>query len=227
MAPQTVTFQSRFTELVLWRVPIVEIINAGTGLRTVTQKGIHYDFHKAPDGAGGEIGELTLQVGQDRLEDGLDWLARNQESGVERDAVDAVRAHVWFGAQVWEKGWQPGTLEPRPADFRRDLMTAVSVLDADKVNEMLEEELTTHARGDLVAEAETALASINAAQDALEAHLEGPAPAAWSERDTIAELQKVADERGLTVTGTGQGGKVKHSDLVDALKASDEAAATA
>jgi hypothetical protein len=168
MAPQTVEFRSRFSQHTLTRVPRVEGPNA-MGQRTVHRVGERIQFAPAPDGKGGLEGRYVARVGRNTHEDSIDWLKDTEDPEIQRDEVDALKAHREFGSDFWVAGWSPVDTRqlPRPQDFRKDVTRAAVALDADAVQVLLDEELATHGRGDLVQFARDTLETIQETQAAL------------------------------------------------------------
>lgn len=166
----TVTFFSNYTEHVLVRRPHVESPIPGimAGWQTM-QTPIRYKFQPALNADGKLVGRLDVTEGQDKLQDHAGWLAAGQPSGVERDAADALRAHREFGRDLWELGHEPGTLYPRAQDLRKLITRASVALDEDALAEIIETELRSHNRRDLVSEAETALATVREAMVEMQA----------------------------------------------------------
>jgi len=160
----TVEFRSRFARLRLTRQPEVHGFTP-TGARTVTQKPIEYQFEEAADGNGGVEGKLVItatRAKNETLEDGIDWLRDGEETGVPRDAIEALKAHQDFGSDFWLKGFSPAEtrLLPRPVDFRKDVVRASAALDIAAIEALLQQELDTHGRGDLVTFAQDALETV-------------------------------------------------------------------
>ena len=168
MADQTVEFRSKYSEHVLTRVPRVEAPNA-LGQRVVHQVGERIKFSPVPDGRGGLEGRYVARVGRNVHEDSIDWLKDSEDTSIERDEVDALKAHREFGGEIWVAGWSPAETRqlPRPQDFRKDVTRAAVALDADEVQRLLDQELGTHGRGDLVQFATDALETIQETQAAL------------------------------------------------------------
>lgn len=158
----TVTFFSNYTEHVLTRRPQIDVPLAQGGWQT-TQPPVRYRFSPAVNEKGELVGRLDVKVGQDKFKDHSGWLAAGQDQTVDRDAADAMRAYHAFGRDVWESGHAPGTLYPRAQDFRKELLRAVGGLNEERLVEMVSEERWSHARPDLVSEAETALATVREA----------------------------------------------------------------
>lgn len=182
MAAKPVTFHSKYTEHEIIRRPRIQVPLPQGGWQTIGEPRISFNFHAAPapDG-GGLIGVCHVIPGRNRMVDGDGWLAAGMEQ-VERDDVDALRAHNAFGHDFWEAGHAPGTKYPRPQDFRRDLMTAVGKLDEERLVAMIAEEQGSHARPDLLEDATAALgtvreelAQVQAAAEAAEAEKAKPA----------------------------------------------------
>lgn len=166
----TVTFHSRHPNHLLVRKCKDSEFISGVGER-VTQKSVKYQF---------EQGVLTVTGGKDRLVDNPGWLRDDEDPDAERDVVEALRAHREFNRDFWEKGYGPGTILPRPPDYRADLMAAVANLDEDAIVTMLSEEragrLNTQGemkagRPDLIRETEQALESVRSARATLEAKI--------------------------------------------------------
>lgn len=159
MAAKTVTFESKFTNLVLVRQPKLQMPLPTGGWHT-TQKTVDYAFQaeNSKRGEDGWVGVLRVKEGQDKLStDAEGWLAPGEEVGVERDAVAALMAHRSFGSRFWISGHEPGTLYPRPADLRGDIRRWSVALDADALEAALAAERSTHQRADLVTELADAL----------------------------------------------------------------------
>jgi hypothetical protein len=164
MAPKTITFHSRYTEHEIIRRPRNQVpLPMGGGWQTVGEPRISYQFHAAPAPDGKSlIGVCHVQVGRNKMVDGDGWLAAGLEQK-ERDDVDALRAHEAFGRDFWEAGHAPGTLYPRPQDFRRELMEAATGLHEERLVAMLVEERKSHARRELIEDAEAALENVRVA----------------------------------------------------------------
>lgn len=159
MAPKIVTFESKFGAYNIVRQPKVQVpLPNGTGWQTV-ERGKSYQFQPVPSprAESGFVGVLTVKVGQDKLVDAEDWLKVGADVGPERDVVDALQLHREFGADFWIQGHAPGTLYPRPAEFRREVTTCTAKLDDGRLAEMIAEETRTHGRAELIAEAQDAL----------------------------------------------------------------------
>ncbi len=182
---KTVVFESEKLGLTLVRqcrrqIPIPD----GSGWQTVRET-IEYRFNPEnsprgldrrgdPDRAQaaehGFVGVLRVKEGQHKLAtDGEGWLAPGEEVGVERDAVKALMAHRGFGTKFWIAGHAPGTLYPRPEEWRANILQASVALDVDTLTDMIRQERSTHGRADLLAEAELALETVQAARAELEA----------------------------------------------------------
>jgi hypothetical protein len=180
MAQQKVTFVSQFTQHVLLRRPKIETPLVTGGWNTHQQR-IEYKFEPSLDSESGKlVGQLTVKRGQDKHTDHNGWLRDGEDEDVERDAVDALMAHREFGQEFWLLGHAPGTLYPRPQEFRRELQLAVAALDEDKLVEMLTKERGSHARQELIGEVESAVAIVRdlIAQSAAEAEASAKKPAA-------------------------------------------------
>jgi hypothetical protein len=153
------------------QVPIPD----GTGYHTV-RKTLEYQFHpenskrgedrrgdldRADSAEHGWVGVLRVKEGQDKLAtDGEGWLKPGEEVGVERDAVAALKAHRHFGTKFWMVGHAPGTIYPRPVDWRSDVRRATAKLNEEVLVEMIAAERRSHGRADLIAEAEDALSLV-------------------------------------------------------------------
>lgn len=183
MATKTVTFESKYGAFNLVRQRKVQIPLPTGGYHT-TQKTVDYQFQPVPSpkAESGFVGVLTVKAGKDKLStDDEAFLADGEEIGVERDAVAALMASRAFNDDFWVQGHAPGTVYPRPAEWRRDVTLATANLADDKMIEMIAEERRTHGRIDLLAEAEEALevvTEIIAAEQAKRAEAEAAKPAA-------------------------------------------------
>lgn len=177
MAPQTVTFNSRFTQHVLVRQPKIEVALLSGGHHTHQQR-TEYKFIPGLDAESGKlVGQLTVRKGQDKLVDHNGWLKPGENEDLERDAVDALMAHREYGQEFWIQGFSPGTLLPRPKEWRQAVTKATAALDDEKLAGMIAEETRTHARPDLLREAQEALDIVT--QTVAEAQAEQePQPAA-------------------------------------------------
>lgn len=159
MAPKTVTFESKYAAHNLVRQHKLQQPLPTGGWQTV-QNTIGYQFQPVPSPRteSGFVGVLTVKVGQDKLKtDSEGWLRDGEEVGVERDAVGALMAHREFGQDFWLQGHSPGTIYPRPQEWRKDVTLATANLGDEKLMEMIAEEKRTHGRADLIQEAEDAL----------------------------------------------------------------------
>lgn len=158
---ETVTFRSNFSQHVITRVPKIEITLA-TGIKQLVQGGERIEFKPVPDGKGGWQGRYVARVGKNVHEDSLDFLAPGEDGDAQRDEVDALKAHYEFNKNIWVEGWSPEETRqlPRPQDYRKSVARAIAALDEDAVQKLLDEELATHGRGDLVAFANDALETI-------------------------------------------------------------------
>lgn len=178
MAPRTVTFVSKFSEHSLTRRPHIEIpVPDGTGGYVTRQPAERFLFKPGLED-GRIVGIYTAKVGANKHRDHSGWLAHGEDQELERDEVDALRASKEFGRDIWEQGWAPGTMTPRPQDFRAALQLALVSLDVDAIDTMLSTEQQTHGRVDLVSEARMALTTVQsalrAAADAAEPIPESP-----------------------------------------------------
>lgn len=163
MAAKTVTFESKYAAHTLVRYPKVDLPSP-TGVGYVnTNKGKTYQFQPVPSPRteSGFVGVLQVKVGQDKFDFDHDgWLRDGEEQGKERDAVEAFMAHREFGQDFWVQGHGPGTLYPRPQEWRADVTRATAALDDDKLTAMIAEEKRTHGRQELIDEAQDALAIV-------------------------------------------------------------------
>jgi hypothetical protein len=162
MAKQTV-FHSKIAGLTLIRQHKLEAPLPTGGWQT-TQRTVEYRFQPVPSPNGNEngfIGVLVVKDGQDKLStDSEAWLRDGEEVGVVRDASAALMANRAYGIDFWLEGHVPGTLYPRPQDFRADLTAASVSLDEERLVEMLKQERGSHGRDDLIREAEIALLAV-------------------------------------------------------------------
>lgn len=160
MAAKTVTFESKYAAHTLVRYPKVDLPSpTGVGYQNVN-RGKTYQFQPVPSplAESGFVGHLTVKAGADKLTTDHDgWLRDGEEQGKERDVVEAFRAHREYGQDFWEQGHAPGTVYPRPVDWRKDVTLATANLADDKLAEMIAEERRTHGRQELIAEAMDAL----------------------------------------------------------------------
>jgi hypothetical protein len=138
--PDEVVFFSRYTNMKLVRQNAVEEVLVG-GIRRQVNPGKRYRF---------EQGTLRVRVGKDVMVDHDGWLARDAEEGIERDVVDALRAHRRYNKDFWEVGKEPGRLKPYDEDVLAWMSDAVADLDVDRLTQLLEDEKNTHARPLLV-----------------------------------------------------------------------------
>lgn len=184
MAAKEVTFESKYTKHYVLRRPLMEK-PLSTGGWVPEQQSVHYQFQPAPDRETGKmIGVLTVREGQDKLDtDHTGTLKAGKETGVMRDAAQFLMDHRAFGEDFWLLGFGPGTKLPRPQEWRADVRKASVSLDEETLVRMLNEEKASHARPDLIQEAEDALELVRgalaeiAAAKAAEAETE-PKPAA-------------------------------------------------
>lgn len=156
---KTVTFESKAAAHCVVRHPKVQLPSpTGIGYQT-TQKGLSYQFQPVPSpkAESGFVGLLTVKVGQDKLLDHPGWLRDGEDEEKVRDAVEALQAHQEFGRDFWLQGHEPGTIYPRPVEWRQDVIRASAALDDEKLRAMIAEEKASHGRVDLLAEAQEAL----------------------------------------------------------------------
>ena len=135
---KAVTFYSPHRNLTLVRIPVDEEIVRGGQRRKLP--GVSYSFEKTPN-------FLTVYVGQDLIEDGVD-----PETGewVKQDAVQWLRNHRLFGES------QPGGFDeyrepvPPSSDTLTQVVDAMADEDLDRLSEIREHELSSHARSDVL-----------------------------------------------------------------------------
>lgn len=140
-------FYSKHADLCLTRRPQIDQPLPTGGFHTA-QESVRYRFKN---------GVLRVRVGDDKLVDHRGWLKRNAEQGVERDAVEALKAHHDYGHRFHLEGEEPGRPQPLERDFLKALTKAATKLDVAQIESMLEQEKATHKRMDLVLAAESAL----------------------------------------------------------------------
>lgn len=157
---KTVTFESKYGAYSLVRYPKVQTPSpTGIGYQT-THRGLSYQFQPVPSpkAESGFVGLLTVKAGQDKLDTDHDgWLRDGEDQGKVRDAADALMAHREFGRDFWLQGHDPGTIYPRPQEWRQDVIRASAALDDEKLMTMIAEEKASHGRIDLLEEAQEAL----------------------------------------------------------------------
>lgn len=159
MAPKTLTFESKYAAYAIVRSPRIQLPSpSGVGYQT-TAKGLTYQFQPVPSPAAesGFVGVLTVKAGQDKLVDNEDFLKAGEDVEKTRDAIEALMVAREFGADFWVQGHSPGTLYPRPQEWRREVTTCTAKLDDGRLAEMIAEETRTHGRAELIAEAQDAL----------------------------------------------------------------------
>lgn len=161
--PGTVVFYSRYREHTVVRRPKVEA-HLATGLTQLVSPGRKYHFRDV-----GGIGVLVVTKGQDVMEDGLDWLADDQEQGIARDLCDALKAHRYYNQDFWLEGEEPDRLLPTDEDFLGQIAAATVDLDVDKLGELLQQEKESHQRPLLLRTAMEALTRARKARADLEA----------------------------------------------------------
>lgn len=213
-AKDEVTFVSKFAALKLVRRPRQKSYGEGGQiLRDVPP--LRYAFRNHV---------LHVRPGRDLDTDLEHTLASGEETGVERDAVQWLKAHPQFNKLFWIDGEEPN--KPRPFDHEvlAAMNDAVVHLDVDKLRGLLEAERSTHNRALLVGALTSAVESISraaeevAAQEAVQVHGDGQNALEWSEGDSVEDLQRVADALELQVKGSGADGNVLKGDLVKALR---------
>jgi hypothetical protein len=177
MAATEFVFISNYTAHRLIRRPKHEIPTV-TGAWITRQDGVSYQFEPWLDRDSGKlVGILRVKAGQDKLDtDAGGWLKDGEEYGIERDAPTALMAHRAFGEDFWLSGHEPGTLYPRPQDWRADVRKASVSLDEELLVNMVAEERRTHGREDLIGEAQDALELVRGALAAAQAQAEAEAP---------------------------------------------------
>lgn len=74
--------------------------------------------------------------------------------------IDFVRDHEEFERNIWEQGAAPDEPEPRFADQMDKIVAATAVRDVDALNEVINEEESTHNRPQIVQAAESAIERI-------------------------------------------------------------------
>jgi DNA-binding transcriptional MerR regulator len=210
-------FYSRSRHLRLIRKPMVTEQLAGGGQRVI-QEGIVYDF--APDGF------ITVQGGADVREDVKGWLAPGSEFLLERDVVEALRAHRLYNSLFYEEGNEPDLPLPRETDYLKAINRATLAVAPDVIKELIEQEENTHQRPVLLEVARDALIEAEAAFDVLIARDELPdevvrqrdelAETVEELKRTIAEAQEArhgpSDEALLEAEGAAQAAAMAHDD---------------
>jgi hypothetical protein len=158
MAAKEHTFVSKYTQHEILRRPKMEVPLASGGW-IPSQQRVSYPFKPSLDRESGRlVGQLTVREGQDVLDtDHSGTLAPDKEIGIKRDAVQFLLDHRAYGEDFWLLGHDPGTLYPRPVDWREDVNRASIFGDEEALVGMIEKERRTHGRGDLIAEAGAAL----------------------------------------------------------------------
>jgi hypothetical protein len=167
MAAKEHTFVSKYTQHEILRRPKMEVPLASGGW-IPSQQRVSYPFKPSLDRESGRlVGQLTVREGQDVLDtDHSGTLAPDKEIGIKRDAVQFLMDHRAYGEDFWLLGHDPGTLYPRPVDWRADVRKASVTLDEEALVGMIEKERRTHGRGDLIAEAQDALDLVRTVQSA-------------------------------------------------------------
>ena len=156
--PDETVFYSRYTNLKLVRQPTIDETLVG-GARRVLNPGTRYRF---------EQGVLRVRAGRDKMIDRDGWLAPGQEEGIERDAVEALRAHRRYNKDFWEAGREPGRPTPYEEDVLADMSKAAADLKDDVIERLLVGERETHNRQLLVRALTSALETTRAARIKLE-----------------------------------------------------------
>lgn len=145
--PNEVVFLSRYTNLVLVRRPVQEEVLVG-GARRIVDNGKKYRF---------EQGVLRVRPGKDVFVDHDGWLHQDAEQDVERDVVEALRAHRRFNKEFWEVGKEPGRAKPYDEDVLEWMSAAVADLDVERLEQLLSDERNGHNRALLVRALSSAL----------------------------------------------------------------------
>jgi hypothetical protein len=125
MAAKEHTFVSKYTQHEILRRPKMEVPLASGGW-IPSQQRVSYPFKPSLDRESGRlVGQLTVREGQDVLDtDHSGTLAPDKEIGIKRDAVQFLLDHRAYGEDFWLLGHDPGTLYPRPVDWREDVNRA-------------------------------------------------------------------------------------------------------
>lgn len=138
--PDEVVFYSKYTNYKLTRVNAIDETFAG-GARRILNPGKRMRFVD---------NVYRARVGKDVLEDHDGWLHRDAERGIERDEVDALRAHRSYNKLFWEVGKEPGRLTPYDEDVLEWMSAAVADLDVERLEQLLSDERNGHNRALLV-----------------------------------------------------------------------------
>lgn len=168
------TFISKYTKHQVLRRAQREVpVPDGSGGWVTSQQGIRYEFQPSLDRESGKlVGQLVVKAGQDVLDsDHGGTLRAGEEFGVKRDAPAFLQAHRAFGEDFWLQGHEPGTVYPRPADWRANVRKASVGLDEEALVEMINAERKSHSRVDLISEAEDALALVRQARAEIDAQV--------------------------------------------------------
>lgn len=211
------TFRTKHTNLLLWRKQTKEVRNHHAELVS-RDEGVYYQFKPGPAGDG----VLDVYEGQDVLPDGYD--AASGEV-VEQDAISWLRNHPDLNLTdvggFHEEGREPGRPLPTDADFLADVMLAVNALDADALEQLLEQEEATHKRPLLLGTARKALDGVRAVAE----QAQGGEGEGTSGNGRAAELEAlpwpefVELAKGLEVRAVG----VPKADAIAAVIAAEQA----
>lgn len=165
--PNEVLFISRYTNHKMTRVPAIDETLIG-GQRRIVQQPKRIRFID---------NVYRARIGKDVLVDHDGWLHRDAEQGVERDEVDALRAHRNYNKLFWEVGKEPGRLQPYEETVLEWLGEAVADLDIERLERILTGERETHNRPLLVRALSSALKTTQATRAKLEAEANDKAAA--------------------------------------------------
>jgi hypothetical protein len=180
---KAVTFHSKYTEHEIIRRPRFQAPLPQGGWQTIGEPRISFNFHAAPspDG-GGLIGVCHVLPGRNKMVDGDGWLAAGMEQ-VERDDVEALRAHNAFGQDFWEA--------PVPVtDLRREIRLAGVNLNEEGLVAIIAEEQRTAKRADLLEDAEGTLAAVR--ETLAQAQAQAEAEAAEAAKKPAAKAKATA-----------------------------------
>lgn len=137
---------------------------------------VRYEFAPA--------GRLDVREGQDKLQDGP-WDPETGEPGWQ-DAVAWLTSHPLLNVRFWHEGHEPDRPLPTEADFMAVIMGAAADLDAERVQEALEQESASHNRPLLIATAQGTLERIQRTREEIEA-----AQAHAESRDAEREAREI------------------------------------
>ncbi len=179
--PDEVVFLSRYTNLVLVRR---NMRDDGGINRRIIDTGKKYRF---------EQGVLRVRPGQDKMIDHDGWLHRDAEQDIERDAVDALRAHRRFNKEFWEVGKEPGRPQPYEEEVLEWLGEAVADLNVERLEQLLVGERETHNRPLLVRALTSAIKTTAATRAKLEGEANDKAAAEAAAKPAKAKPAKAAE----------------------------------